>query len=52
MQQGIIDFFEQPLEDNFAGILMRYLVIDEKGHGREERRFYMICPVSTGACAR
>ena len=24
---------------------MRYHVTDEKGHGREETRYYMICPV-------
>jgi predicted transposase YbfD/YdcC len=45
LHQGIIDFFEKHLEDDFAGIRMRYHVTDEKGHGREETRYYMICPV-------
>jgi predicted transposase YbfD/YdcC len=45
LHQGIIDFFENHVEDDFAGIRMRYHVTDEKGHGREEARYYMICPV-------
>ena len=45
MHQGIIDFFEKHLDDDFAGIRMRYHVTDEKGHGREETRYYMICHV-------
>jgi predicted transposase YbfD/YdcC len=45
LHRGIIDFFEKHLEDDFAGIRMRYHVTDEKGHGREEARYYMICPV-------
>ena len=45
LHQGIIDFFEKHVEDDFAGIRMRYHATDEKGHGREEARYYMICPV-------
>jgi len=45
LHQGIIDYFEQHVEDDFAGIRMRYHTTDEKGHGREETRHYMICPV-------
>ncbi len=45
LHQGIVDFFEEHLDDDFAGIRMRYHVTDEKGHGREETRYYMICPV-------
>ena len=45
MHKGIIDFFEKHVEDDFAGIRMRCHVTDEKGHGREEARYYMICPV-------
>ncbi len=44
LHRGIIDFFERHVEDDFAGIRMRYRVADEKGHGREEARYYMICP--------
>jgi predicted transposase YbfD/YdcC len=45
LHQGIIDFFEKHLEDDFAGIRMRHHTTDEKGHGRVEARHYMICPV-------
>jgi predicted transposase YbfD/YdcC len=45
LHQGIIDFFQKHVEDDFAGIRMHYHVTDEKGHGREESRYYMICPV-------
>jgi predicted transposase YbfD/YdcC len=45
LHQGIISFFEEHLNDDFASIRMRYHMTDEKGHGREETRYYMICPV-------
>ena len=45
LHQGIIDFFANHVEDDFEGIRMRYHATDEKGHGREEARHYMICPV-------
>jgi predicted transposase YbfD/YdcC len=45
LHQGIIDYFESHVEDDFAGVRMRYHTTDEKGHGREETRHYMICPV-------
>jgi len=45
LHQGIIDFFEKHLEDDFAGIRMRHHLTEEKGHGREDTRHYMICPV-------
>jgi hypothetical protein len=45
LHQGIIDFFQKHVEDDFADIRMRYYVTDEKGHGREESRYYMICSV-------
>jgi predicted transposase YbfD/YdcC len=45
LHQGIIDFFEKHLEDDFEGIRMRHHLTEEKGHGREETRHYMICPV-------
>jgi predicted transposase YbfD/YdcC len=45
LHQGIIDFFEKHLEDDFAGIRMRHHTTDEKGHGRVEARHYMICLV-------
>jgi predicted transposase YbfD/YdcC len=45
LHQGIIDFFEKHVEDDFAGIRMRHHMTEEQGHGREETRYYMICPV-------
>jgi predicted transposase YbfD/YdcC len=45
LHQGIIAYFEEHLEDDFAGIRMRYHVTDETGHGRREARYHMICPV-------
>jgi predicted transposase YbfD/YdcC len=45
LHQGIIDYFESHAEDDFEGVRMRYHTTDEKGHGREEARHYMICPV-------
>src|SRR5277367_252283 len=45
LHQGIIDYFQRHVEDDFAGVRMRYHSTDEKGHGREETRHYMICPI-------
>jgi predicted transposase YbfD/YdcC len=45
LHQGIIDYFANHVKDDFAGVRMRYHTTDEKGHGREETRHYMICPV-------
>lgn len=45
LHQGIIDFFERHAEDDFADVRMRCHVTDEKGHGRQETRYYLICPI-------
>jgi predicted transposase YbfD/YdcC len=45
LHQGIINYFQSQVEDDFAGVRMRYHTTDEKGHGRVETRHYMICPV-------
>jgi predicted transposase YbfD/YdcC len=45
LHQGIIDFFEKHVDDDFAGVRMRHHLTEEKGHGREETRYYLICPV-------
>lgn len=45
LHQGIIDFFDDHLEDDFARTQMRYLETSEQGHGRTEHRYYHICPV-------
>lgn len=45
LQQGIADFFNDHLEDDFARVKSRRYETEEKGHGREESRWYFICPV-------
>ena len=45
LHQGIIDFFLDHMEDDFARTKVRRYVTQEKGHGRQERREYYICPV-------
>jgi predicted transposase YbfD/YdcC len=45
LHQGIINFFEKHVANDFADIRMRCHVTDEEGHGRKEARYYMICPV-------
>jgi len=45
LHQGIIDFFLDHLEDDFARTKMRRHETEEKGHGREENRWYHLCPV-------
>jgi predicted transposase YbfD/YdcC len=43
--EGIMDFFEDHLEDDFARALVRRHQTKEKGHGRLEDRWYYLCPV-------
>jgi predicted transposase YbfD/YdcC len=45
LHQGVVDFFDDHLEDDFARTQVRRHQTKEKGHGREEQRFYLICPV-------
>ena len=45
LHQGIADFFDDHLEDDFARTSFRRHETNEKGHGREEERYYFICPV-------
>lgn len=45
LHQGIINFFEDHLEDDFARVKVRRHQTTEKGHGRIEDRWYYICPV-------
>jgi predicted transposase YbfD/YdcC len=45
LHQGIEKFFDDSLEDNFARTKVRRYQTEEKGHGREEERYYYICPV-------
>ena len=45
LHQGLVDFLEDHLEDDFARTKVRRYQTHEKGHGREETRYYDICPV-------
>jgi len=45
LHQGIEKFFNDSLEDNFAHTKVRQYQTEEEGHGREEERYYYLCPV-------
>lgn len=45
LHQGIRDFFEEHLADDFARTKVRRHETTERGHGREEDRTYVLCPV-------
>ncbi len=45
LHEGIQEFFRDHLEDDFASTPVRRHETSEKGHGREETRWYYICPV-------
>jgi predicted transposase YbfD/YdcC len=45
LHQGLVAYFDTCLENDFAGVKVRFHQTEEKGHGREEERYYCICPV-------
>lgn len=45
LRAGIADFFNDHLEDDFARTKVRRHRTHGKEHGREESRYYFICPV-------
>lgn len=45
LRQGIEDFFEEHLQDDFARTKVRRYETHERGHGRVEDRYYYVCPV-------
>lgn len=45
LHQGIEDYFAKHLENDFADTPVRRYETVEKGHGREETRYYFLCPV-------
>ena len=45
LHQGLMDFFEDHLNDDFARTKARRHETIERGHGREERRTYFLCPI-------
>src|SRR5271170_1075180 len=50
--QAVIDYINQQLASDFAGVAMRRLVTTETGHGREEVRSYFQMPVPGGWAER
>ena len=45
LHQGVEKFFDAALEDDFAHTKVRQYQTKDKGHGREEERYYCLCPV-------
>lgn len=45
LHKGIEEFFDEHLEEDFARTKVRRYETEDKGHGREEARYYYICPV-------
>lgn len=54
LHQGIVDFFDDHMEDDFARTPVRSYQTEEAGHGRDEIRYYFICPLPEGLpdCSR
>jgi predicted transposase YbfD/YdcC len=48
LYQAIKDYFNQCLENDFAGMTSRSYHTEETGHGREETRYYHLCRVPAG----
>jgi len=44
LARGVNEFFVTNSEDDFARVEARRHVTDDKGHGRQEHREYVICP--------
>jgi predicted transposase YbfD/YdcC len=44
LYQGMADYFDKCLEDDFAHVKVRRYHTEETGHGREESRYYYVCP--------
>jgi len=45
LHEGISEFFEDHLEDDFARVKVSRCEKRESGHGRKEHRSYYVCPV-------
>lgn len=45
LHEGIERFFQEHLEDDFARVNVRRHHTQEKGHGRQETRYYFLCPL-------
>lgn len=45
LHQGIIDFFDDHLDDDFERVKVRRFETEERLHARDESRFYYLCQV-------
>ena len=45
LHNGLVDFFTDHLADDFARVKVRRAESHERHHGREESRYYFLCPV-------
>jgi predicted transposase YbfD/YdcC len=45
LYQGMVDFFDGHIDDDFARVKVRWYQTSEEGHGRKEDRYYYLCPV-------
>ena len=45
LHNGIIEFFDKQLDNDFANVKVSRHETNERGHGREETRHYFVCPV-------
>lgn len=45
LHNGIAEFFDEQLEDDFARVNVSRHETNERGHGRQETRHYFVCPV-------
>lgn len=44
LHQGVIDYIDEQIENDFAHVTVRRHTTDEKGHGRQETRTYVQMP--------
>ena len=52
LHQGVIDYIDEQMEDDFANVAMRRRVTTEEGHGRKEVRSYIQMPVPADLAER
>ena len=45
LHNGIAEFFDDQLEDDFSKVNVSRHETNERGHGRQETRHYFVCPV-------
>jgi predicted transposase YbfD/YdcC len=45
LHAGLVRYFDEHLEHDFAGVKVSRHETEERGHGRDEHRAYFVCPV-------